>query len=92
MKLPHHNESGYKSTQLPPLAGNLAGKLLLVHGSADINVHLHHTFNVVQQLVAAAKDFELMVYPGKGHATLFESGEEGRQLYVRIMEFFQKNL
>jgi len=92
MKLPSQNAEGYKDTQLPPLAGNLTGKLLLIHGSADVNVHLHHTFNVVQELVAAAKDFELMVYPGKGHATLFETGEDGRQLYVRIMEFFRKNL
>jgi dipeptidyl-peptidase-4 len=89
MKLPTQNDVGYKETQLPPLAGNLEGKLLLIHGSADVNVHLHHTFNVVQQLVANGKNFELMVYPGKGHATLFETGEGGRQLYVRTMDFFR---
>jgi len=92
MKLPNQNDVGYKDTQLPPLAGNLVGKLLLMHGSADVNVHLHHTFNVVQNLVADGKHFELMVYPGKGHLQFFETGEEGRQFYIRIMEFFRNNL
>jgi len=92
MKLPDLNDQGYNDTQLPPLAGRLEGKLLLIHGSADVNVHLHHTFNVVQRLVAIGKDFELMVYPGKGHATLFETGEGGRQLYVQTMNFFRDHL
>jgi dipeptidyl-peptidase 4 len=92
MKLPNQNAEGYNDTQLPPLAGNLEGKLLLIHGSADVNVHLHHTFNLVQQMVTVGKNFELMVYPGKGHATLFETGEGGRQLYVRTMDFFRTHL
>ncbi len=49
------------------LADRLAGKLLLVHGAMDDQVHPHHTLRLADRLIAAGKDFELLVVPGAEH-------------------------
>lgn len=50
-----------------PLAANLKGKLLLIHGELDDNVHPAHTLQVADALIAADKDFELLIVPGATH-------------------------
>jgi dipeptidyl aminopeptidase/acylaminoacyl peptidase len=52
------------------LADRLAGKLLLVHGELDDQVHLDHTLRLADRLVAADKDFELLIVPGAEHTFL----------------------
>ncbi|WP_330301314.1 S9 family peptidase [Streptomyces sp. NBC_00503] len=49
------------------LADRLAGKLLLVHGEMDDQVHPDHTLRLADRLVAAGKDFELLIVPGAEH-------------------------
>ncbi|MCT4352937.1 S9 family peptidase [Streptomyces sp. Je 1-79] len=49
------------------LADRLAGRLLLVHGEMDDQVHPHHTLRLADRLVAAGKDFELLIVPGAEH-------------------------
>ncbi|MEU4446876.1 DPP IV N-terminal domain-containing protein [Actinosynnema sp. NPDC050801] len=49
------------------LADRLAGKLLLVHGELDDQVHPDHTMRLADRLVAADKDFELLIVPGAEH-------------------------
>lgn len=49
------------------LAGRLAGPLLLVHGEMDDQVHPDHTLRLADRLVAAGKDFELLIVPGAEH-------------------------
>ncbi|MEU7032612.1 DPP IV N-terminal domain-containing protein [Streptomyces sp. NPDC046237] len=49
------------------LAARLAGKLLLVHGEMDDQVHPDHTLRLADRLVAAGKDFELLIVPGAEH-------------------------
>ncbi|WP_367137473.1 DPP IV N-terminal domain-containing protein [Saccharothrix sp. HUAS TT1] len=49
------------------IADRLAGKLLLVHGELDDQVHPDHTLRLADRLVAADKDFELLVVPGAEH-------------------------
>lgn len=58
------------------LAGNLTGRLLLVHGDMDENVTPHLTMRLVDALIAADKDFDLLIVPGAEHAFT------GRQHYV----------
>ncbi|GAA4090762.1 DPP IV N-terminal domain-containing protein [Nocardioides kongjuensis] len=58
------------------LAGNLTGRLLLVHGDMDDNVTPHLTMRLVEALIAADKDFDLLIVPGAEHAFT------GRQHYV----------
>lgn len=49
------------------LAGDLKGKLLLVHGDADNNVHPAHTLALAKALIEADKDFDLLILPGQRH-------------------------
>ncbi|MEU0936332.1 DPP IV N-terminal domain-containing protein [Embleya sp. NPDC005971] len=60
----------------PRLAANLAGKLLLVHGELDDNVLPYQTLNLVDALIDADKDFDLLVVPGVEHNFM------GRDHYV----------
>ena len=52
------------------IAERLAGKLLLIHGGSDDNVHADHTLRLVERLAAADKDFELLIVPGAEHLFL----------------------
>lgn len=49
------------------IAGNLKGKLLLAHGTMDANVPVYSTLLVVDALIAANKDFDLILFPNRGH-------------------------
>jgi dipeptidyl-peptidase 4 len=59
--------SNYLAAANAPLAANLRGKLLLMHGGADDNVHPALTMQVAQALIDANKDFELLIVPNAGH-------------------------
>lgn len=59
--------SNYLAAANAPLAAKLRGKLLLMHGGADDNVHPALTLQVVQALVDANKDFDLLIVPNAGH-------------------------
>ena len=49
------------------LAGNLQGKLLIAHGMMDGNVHPSNTLLVVDALIKADKDFDMLVFPNSRH-------------------------
>ena len=49
-------------------AGNLKGKLLLMHGDLDDNVHPAMTIQVVNELIKANKDFDLIIAPNRAHS------------------------
>ena len=49
------------------IADRLAGKLLLIHGEMDDNVHPHQTLRLVDKLIANNKDFDLLIVPGAEH-------------------------
>lgn len=59
----------YKSQGNPDLAGNLCGKLLLIHGDMDDNVPLVQTMRLVDALIRANKDFDLIVLPNRNHGS-----------------------
>ena len=67
-------------------AENLQGKLLLAHGAVDDNVPPYNTYLVVDALIKANKDFELVTIPGMGHSSGGEFGERKRK------DFFVKHL
>ena len=60
-------DENYISQANAPLAANLKGKLLLVHGDMDDNVHVAMTLQVVDALIAANKDFDLLIMPNRNH-------------------------
>jgi dipeptidyl aminopeptidase/acylaminoacyl peptidase len=69
------------------LAGNLKGKLLLTHGTLDTNVPVYNTLLVVNELIAANKDFDLILFPNRGHGF-------GREAYMmrRRWDYFVEHL
>ena len=91
MKLPKDNEEGYNaSAPLNDLDGYTAGRLLLMHGDADDNVHMQNSVTLVRKLISAGKDFDYMVYPQKEHGI---TGSADRLfLYKKMSAFFDRQL
>jgi dipeptidyl-peptidase-4 len=67
MAMPQNNPDGYKETSAVEAAADLHGKILLIHGTIDDNVHMQNTIRFVEELQKAGKDFQLMVYPKSRH-------------------------
>ncbi|MGW6460339.1 DPP IV N-terminal domain-containing protein [Streptomyces sp. NPDC055078] len=82
------NDESLRGTSNPELAGNLTGKLLLVHGELDDNVLPHLTTRLVDALIEADKDFDLLIVPGVEHSF------HGRMHYVlrRQWDYFVRHL
>ena len=67
MRTPAENPAGYKDGSCLTYADKLKGKLLLVHGLIDDNVHPANTWELVKNLQNEDKRFDLMIYPGFKH-------------------------
>ncbi len=67
MRTPKENPSGYDDGSCKTFANNLQGRLLLVHGLIDDNVHPANTWQLAKALQNADKRFEMMIYPGFKH-------------------------
>lgn len=70
MGTPQNNPDGYKKTAPVNAAENLHGKLLLIHGTIDDNVHMQNTIQFAYALQKAGKDFQLMLYPKSRHGVV----------------------
>lgn len=90
MRTPQENAEGYDLNSPLNYADQLKGKLLLVHGSADDNVHFQNTMRMVEELVQANKQFEWAVYPDKNHGIY--GGKTRVQLYTKMTNFILNNL
>jgi len=90
MRRPQENFKGYDLSSALQRADKLEGRLLIVHGTADDNVHAQNTMLYIDKLVAADKQFEMQLYTDKNHSIL---GKQTRHhLYARMSEFLFKNL
>jgi dipeptidyl-peptidase-4 len=67
MKLPKNNADGYRRTAPRFAADKLHGRILLVHGTMDDNVHMQNSTQFAYELQRAGKPFEMMVYPKSRH-------------------------
>lgn len=67
MRTPQNNPEGYKKTAPRAAAANLNGKLMLVHGMIDDNVHMANTIQFIYELEKSGKQFDLMLYPKSRH-------------------------
>jgi dipeptidyl-peptidase-4 len=67
MKLPKDNPDGYRRTAPRFAASRLHGKMLLIHGTMDDNVHMQNSVQFAYELQRAGKPFEMMVYPKQRH-------------------------
>ena len=90
MNRPQENENGYNINSPVSMVDNLTGKLLIVSGTADDNVHFQNTVNYVHRLIEADKDFDLLVFPDENH--YIRQGNSQKYLYRKMLEFFDRNL
>lgn len=67
MDTPAENPEGYKNGNAMNFVDNYKGKLLIVHGTMDDNVHLQNSIQLIDALQEKKKDFEMMFYPGGRH-------------------------
>lgn len=89
MRTPRENPEGYERAPIGR-AEDLSGDLLLVHGTGDDNVHFQNSVTMVDRLVAAGKQFDLMIYPNKTHGI---GGSDTQQhLYRMMLDFWRENL
>jgi dipeptidyl-peptidase-4 len=91
MGLPQNNADGYKAGSAINFAEGLQGKLLVVHGSGDDNVHYQGTELLVNRLVELGKPFDFMTYPGRTHALLEGTGT-AFHLYSLLARYLEEHL
>jgi dipeptidyl-peptidase-4 len=91
MGLPQDNPDGYRIGSPLNFSEGLRGKLLLVHGSGDDNVHYQGTERLVNRLVELGKPFDLMVYPNRTHA-IAEGPGTTPHVYHLIARYFLEHL
>jgi len=90
MSRPDEFSIGYKDFSVVNSAANLKGRLLLVHGTGDDNVHIGNTVQFIQALIAAGIPYDLQIYPRKTHSI---AGPDVRtHLYNRILAQFEQYL
>jgi dipeptidyl-peptidase-4 len=87
--LPAENAAGYDSSTVLAWADRIRGRLIVVHGTTDDNVHFRESMRLVRELVRLGKHFDLMVYPG---THMMESLEERRHLYELVWRSFAEGL
>lgn len=90
MRRPQVNEKGYDQADLTKMADKMNGKLLIIHGLADDNVHAQHTWKLVDALVQAGKQFEMQIYPDDNHFLRKRANYE--HVHRRVVQFLEKNL
>nr|XP_043632888.1 dipeptidyl aminopeptidase 4 [Erigeron canadensis] len=90
MGTPEENESGYSFGSVMNHVSKLDGKLLLVHGLIDENVHFRHTARLVNALVGARKGYELLIFPDARHMP--RPLKDRLYMEERIWDFIQRSL
>ncbi|HSC27737.1 MAG TPA: S9 family peptidase [Vicinamibacterales bacterium] len=91
MGLPDQNAEGYRVGSAINFAEGLKGKLLLMHGTGDDNVHYQGTERLINRLVELGKPFDLMVYPNRSHS-INEGPGTTPHVYHRIARHFLEHL
>jgi dipeptidyl-peptidase 4 len=90
MGLPSENADQYHDDSVVNSAANLKGRLLIMHGTGDDNVHIENTVQFVQKLIQAGIPYDLQIFPRKTHSI---SGSDARtELYNRILAQFEMYL
>lgn len=90
MGTPANNTKGYEESSVMHHADGMTGKLLLVHGLIDENVHFRHTARLINALIAADKDYDLLLFPDARHGPR----KDADRVYLerRTFEFIDRNL
>lgn len=90
MRRPQENPQGYDANAPERMAARLKGKFLLIHGTADDNVHFQHAAILSRELIKANKQFSQAYYPNNNHG--ISGGNTRLQLYRLMTDFLVKEL
>ena len=90
MQTPQENASGYDDNSPINHVSKLKGNLLLIHGTADDNVHVQNSMEMIEALVQANKQFDWAIYPDKNHGIY--GGKTRIQLYNKMTTFVKEKL
>lgn len=91
MGVPWENKEDFVEGSPLTYAKNLEGNLLLVHGTADDNVHYQNAEVLINELIKHNKLFQVMPYPNRSHG-IYEGYNTRRHLYTMMADYFLKNL
>lgn len=90
LQTPQENPTGYDDNSPINHVNKLKGKFLLIHGSADDNVHVQNSMQMMEALIQANKQFDSQIYPDKNHGIY--GGKTRIQLFTKITNFIKENL
>ncbi len=90
MRTPQENPKGYDDNSPINYVDKLKGKLLICHGTADDNVHVQNSVEIIEKLVQANKQFEMQFYPNRNHSIY--GGNTRLHLFTRMTNFIVDNL
>jgi dipeptidyl-peptidase-4 len=90
MMTPENNKAGYDETSVLKAAGNLHGRILLIHGMMDDNVHMQNATQLAFEFQKAGKQFDLMVYPTQRHG--LTNPAQVKHWYQMMTDWVLRNL
>jgi dipeptidyl-peptidase-4 len=90
MRTPQENARGYDENSPINHADKLKGKLLLIHGSADDNVHYQNSMEIINAFIKSNKQFDMFIYPNRNHGIY--GGNTRLHLYTQMTNYILKNL
>ncbi|WP_167607798.1 S9 family peptidase [Maribellus sediminis] len=90
MRTPQVNAAGYDENSPLSHAGDIKGRLLIIHGSADDNVHVQNTFEMTEKMVQAGVQFDMAIYTNRNHG--IRGGNTTMHLYTKMTNFLKEQL
>lgn len=89
MNTPQTNEEGYRSTSVMTYVNKYKGKLMIVHGTTDDNVHMQNSIQLINALQDRRKSFEMMLYPNQRHGI---TGSKSAHHMLETIRFIYENM
>lgn len=90
MRTPQENPDGYDMNSPTTYANQLNGKYLLIHGTADDNVHFQNAMELIKGLNEAGVEYDQFFFPNKNHFIL--GGNTRTYLYTKLAKYIMENL
>ena len=90
LQTPQENASGYDENSPINHVSKLKGNFLLIHGTADDNVHVQNSMQMIEALIQANKQFDWAIYPDKNHGIY--GGKTRIQLFNKMTNFVKEKL
>lgn len=90
MRTPQENPEGYDDNSPLSHAGDIKGRLLIVHGSADDNVHAQNTYEMTEKMVQEGVQFDMAIYTNRNHG--IRGGNTSMHLYTKMTNFLKEQL